>query len=100
MYASIRRYSKLDPSKMDELLHRVDTGFAEEISTADGFVAYECLDCDGEVVTISVFRDRAAAEDSAQLAAAWVRDNLSDMDFERTDMITGEVAVSRAKDAM
>jgi hypothetical protein len=100
MYASIRRY-RVDASQMDGLLHRVDTDFAEQISASDGFVAYECVDCgDGELVTISMFRDRMAAEDSAQLAAAWIRDNLAEFDIERTDMMTGEVAVSRAMDAM
>ena len=100
MYASIRRY-RADASQMDEMLHRVDTEFAERISEQDGFVAYECVDCgNGELVTISMFRDRMAAEDSAQLAAAWIRDALGDFDIERTDLMTGEVAVSRAMDAM
>jgi hypothetical protein len=100
MYASIRRY-EVDQSAMDDLLHRVDTGFAEEVSARDGFVAYECVDCgDGGLVTISMFRDRAAAEDSAQMAAAWIRDALSDIEIKRTDMMIGEVAVSRARDAV
>jgi hypothetical protein len=99
MYASIRRY-RVDADQMDDLLHRVDTEFAEEISAQDGFVAYECLDCDGELVTITMFRDRSAAEDSAQMAAAWIRDNLADYRIERTDMMTGEVAVSRARESV
>ena len=99
MYASIRRY-KVDASEMDDLLHRVDTEFAEQIAEVDGFVAYECLDCDGEVVTISMFRDRKAAENSAQLAAAWIRDALPGSSLERIDMMTGEVAVSRANESM
>jgi hypothetical protein len=100
MYASIRRY-QTEASRMDELLHRVDTGFAEEIAEMDGFMAYECLDCGGgELVTISMFRDRQGAEASAQVAAAWVRDNLSDVRVERIDAMMGDVAVSRAREAM
>jgi hypothetical protein len=34
------------------------------------------------------------------MAAAWIRDNLADYRIERTDLITGEVAVSRAKESM
>jgi hypothetical protein len=99
MYASIRRYT-VEADQMDDLLHRVDTEFAEEVSARDGFVAYECLDCDGELVTITVFRDRSAAEDSAQMAAAWIRDNLAGFRIERTDLMTGEIAVSRANESM
>jgi hypothetical protein len=87
----------MDPSKVDELMHRVDEGFAEDIQREPGFVAYEALDCgDGEVVTITTFRDRDGAEDSIAKAAAWVRDNLSDVEIERTDAFTGEAKVSRA----
>ena len=61
MYASIRRY-RLGKGEMDELLHKVDAEFAEEISRMDGFVAYECVDCgDDQLITISMFRDREGA---------------------------------------
>ena len=76
MYASIRRY-RSDPAVMDELLHLIDTDFAETVEEIDGFVAYECIDNGaGELCTISVFRDEAAALASVDAAAAWVRDNL------------------------
>jgi hypothetical protein len=100
MYASIRRYG-LEPGKMDDLLHRVDTEFAEEISAMDGFVAYEVLDCgNDELMTISMFQDRQGAEASVQAAAVWIRDNLPDIRIDRTDARTGEVAVSRAREAV
>jgi hypothetical protein len=101
MYASIRRYS-LDSGEMDDLLHLVDTDFAEAIAEADGFVAYEVLDCDGtEVVTFSVFRDEDAARASDVMAMEWVRSTLSpQFDITLMDTMHGDIAVSRTMEAM
>ena len=96
MFCSVRRY-RMDPSRMDEVMHRVDDGFAEEIQREPGFVAYEVLDCgDGSLVTVTNFRDREGAENSITTAAAWVRDNLIDVEIERVDAFVGEAKVSRA----
>jgi hypothetical protein len=101
MYASIRRY-RLVSGSMDDLLHLIDTDFAETIADAPGFVAYEAIDCgDLQLVTVSVFRDREAAAASAEMAADWIRDNLAaQFDIERLDATVGEVAVSRAMSEM
>jgi hypothetical protein len=100
MYATIRRY-RGEASQMDELLHKIDTDFAATSEAMDGFVAYECVDGgDGALCTISVFRDRAAAEASTEAAAAWIRESLSDYEIERLDVFTGEVSVSRVKSEM
>jgi hypothetical protein len=96
MYCSVRSY-RMDAARVDELMHRVDEGFAEEVQREPGFVAYQTLDCgDGNVVTITTFRDREGAENSVAAAAAWVRDNMSDVEIERTDAFMGEAKVSRA----
>ncbi len=101
MYASIRRY-QLTEGSMDDLLHLVDTDFAEAIADAEGFVAYEVLDCDdGRICTISIFRDREAALASDALAMEWVRSTLTpQFALTRTDTMLGEVAVSRAGSEM
>jgi quinol monooxygenase YgiN len=101
MFASIRRY-RLESGSMDDLLHVVDTDFAETISEADGFVAYEVIDCgDGEICAISVFRDREAAEDSEQAAREWVRSTLApQFEIRRSETLLGEVAVSRVMSDM
>src|SRR3954453_4683923 len=77
MYASIRRY-RLNSGSMADILHLVDTDFAETIQEVEGFVAYECGDSgSGELMTISVVRDLESAEASVALAADWTRDNLA-----------------------
>ena len=96
MFCSVRRY-RMDPARVDELMHRVDEGFAELISDEPGFVAYQVLDCgDGTIVTVTTCREREGAESSVAMAAAWIRDNLSDVEIERIDAFVGEAKVSRA----
>ena len=96
MFASIRRY-RLQRGSMDELTRRVDEGFAEDIGRQRGFVAYEFMDCgDGEILTLSVFRDADQAEASRELALRWTEENLQDLEFGRLEALRGEILVSRA----
>jgi quinol monooxygenase YgiN len=101
MYATIRRY-QLRSGSMDDLLHEVDVDFAETIQEAEGFIAYECMDSgEGMLTTISTFSDRESAEASTEMAETWIRDNLAGRyDLERLDVMTGELAVSRASEKM
>jgi hypothetical protein len=96
VFASIRRY-RLQRGSMEELTRRVDEGFAEDIGRRRGFVAYEFVDCgDGEIVTLSVFRDADQAEASRELALRWTEENLRDLEFGRLEALRGEILVSRA----
>ena len=97
MFASIRRY-RLRSGSIDELLHLVDTDFAESIQEMEGFVEYQVLECgNGELIAITTFRDRHSAEASTEMSADWVRDTLSRrFDLERLEALGGEVAISRA----
>jgi quinol monooxygenase YgiN len=98
MFASVRRY-RLEAGSIDDLLHLVDTDFAESVQEMEGFIEYQVLECgNGEIVTISTFRDRRSAEASMEMAADWVRDTLAArFDLTRLEAFVGEVAVSRAK---
>jgi hypothetical protein len=64
----------------------------------DGFMEYQVLECgNGEIITISTFRDRQSAEASMEMAADWVRDTLTrQYDLTRLEGFVGEVAISRA----
>jgi hypothetical protein len=100
MYASIRRY-RLREGSMEELMRRVDEGFAEEISGQPGFRSYEAIDCgDGEVTTISVFSESDEAEASRDLAQRWTEENLADFAFARLEPLHGRIVVSRAAEDM
>jgi hypothetical protein len=96
MFAAVRQY-KADPGSIAEMMRIVDSGLAEEFAAQDGFVAYEVLDCgDGQIISITTFRDQQAAKQSSDAAANFVRDNLSQYKIERTGAFDGEVTVSRA----
>ena len=97
MFASIRRY-RLRAGSIDDLLQLVDTDFAESVQEMEGFVEYQVLECgNGELITITTFRDRRSAEASAEMAADWVRDTLARrFDLDRLEAFVGEVAISRA----
>jgi len=97
MFASIRRY-RLESGSIDDLLHLVDTDFAESVQEMDGFLEYQVVECgNGEIITITTFRDRRSAEASIELAADWVRDTLAaQFDLTRLEGFVGEVAIRRA----
>jgi hypothetical protein len=95
-FASVRRYM-LRSGDVPELMHIVDQVFAEQISGTVGFEAYHALDCGrGEILSISLFRDQTAAEESDERALEFVNQHLREFDLERTEVIGGEVRVSRA----
>jgi hypothetical protein len=95
-FASVRRYA-LRGGSIPALMHKVDQIFADRIERLDGFDAYHALDCGrSEILSISLFRDQASAEVSDDLALQFVGDELGEFDIERTEVIGGEVIVSRA----
>jgi hypothetical protein len=64
-------------------------------------VAYEFLDCgDGEIMTLSVFREADQTDASRELAPRWTEANLQDLEFSRLAPLRGEILVSRAAQDM
>jgi hypothetical protein len=100
MYTTLRLY-RCDPSDVLRVRSSVDEIFADRLAEIDGFVAYELVDCgNGRLFTVTVFSDRDRAEQSNELSAQFIRESLPDVSLERTDVLTGEVAVNRAKSDM
>jgi hypothetical protein len=90
------RHYKMGAGSMDSLMHRVDDEFAPALGQEPGFVCYFALDTGEHTVqTISMFRDRNTAFRSNELSAGYVRDNLAEFELRRTDVVAGEVLVSR-----
>lgn len=95
MYAMIRRY-RMRADSMDELMHKVDVKFVDQLQEQLGILHYQAIDTgDGTIVTVTVFED----EDQYRLserAAAGVREALAEFQVEEVDALSGEVMVSRA----
>jgi hypothetical protein len=96
-FGSVRRY-QLRCGAVDDLMRVVDEKFADQIERLDGFEGYHAVDCGhGQILSISLFEDQQATEESDERALQFVRKHLAAFDIERTDILGGEVAVSRAQ---
>ena len=92
MHAVIRRYE--DISSVDEVMHRIEAGWAPLIRQAPGLIAFYSVDAGGgAAASISLFEDQAQAEDAARRAADWVRDHLASLSPNPAQVTAGEVRV-------
>ena len=95
MYAMIRRY-KMQAGSIDELMHKVDTQFADRLKEQLGILHYQAIDTGGgTIMTVTVFEDEDGYR-RAEPAAAGVREALAEFRVEEIDALAGEVMVSRA----
>ena len=102
MYASVRKYG-VHADQVADLMHRVDEKFVGRLEQMPGFISYQAIDAgtdragESRVFTVTICSDLDAAERSTEIAAEFVRDELSDMEIERIEAATGAVNVSRAQ---
>jgi heme-degrading monooxygenase HmoA len=87
------RYTRLSTYEMtkgtfDELTEICEKGILPIFATQPGFVNFGLADIgDHKVVSISIWETREAAQNSALVAATWVKENISD----RVRLVTGYV---------
>jgi len=99
MYAAIRQY-QVDPGSVDEVRRGVNEGFLPIIKDASGFQAYYALDAGGgRLATVSVFEDRAGAEESTRMATDWIRQNMASLLPNPPEVLEGEVFANEAASA-
>lgn len=96
MYASVR-LAKAKPGKMAETIQKVNDGFVPIISQVPGFVTYYLVDIgNDQAVTVSVFKDKAGADESGRRAQEWVKENLAPLMAGPLEVMVGEVAVYKS----
>ena len=91
MFAVIRHYhfKSEDGEKIDQLIQE---GFVPLIKKAQGFVRYYWLDTgEGEGASLSVFKDKAGADESVLLAADFVKKSMSKLLTQNPEVIEGPV---------
>ncbi|HYV53186.1 MAG TPA: hypothetical protein VE933_01250 [Chitinophagaceae bacterium] len=91
MFAVVRHYhfKPEDGKKIDQLIQE---GFVPLIKKAKGFVRYYWLDTGaGEGASLSVFKDKAGADESVLLAADFVKTNMSELLIQKPEVIEGPV---------
>src|SRR4026209_1566315 len=91
MFAVVRHYhfKPEDGEKIDKL---VQEGFVPLLKKAKGFVRYYWLDTgNGEGASLSVFKDKAGADESIHLAAEFVKAILASLLNQKPEVIEGPV---------
>jgi quinol monooxygenase YgiN len=96
VYTSIRSY-RIKPGKSDELIQKVQSGFVPLIRKSEGFIGYYVVDAgDDRIASISVFRDKAGAEQSTRSAADWVASNIADLVEGPPEVLSGEARIDES----
>jgi hypothetical protein len=94
MYVTVRRYEGV--TNPTEAGRQVRETFLPVISEIPGFVAYYWVDAGGGVmISTSVFRDKAGAEESNRRAAAVVRESLASLLPNPPQVTAGEVVAHK-----
>ena len=91
MYAVVRHYhfKPQDSAAIDKAVHN---DFVPLIKKAKGFVRYYWLDTGkGEGASVSVFHDKAGADESIRLAADYVKNHLSKLITQKPEITEGLV---------
>jgi hypothetical protein len=71
MYAAARRYEGIIDD--DEAARLVDNSFMPQLEKVAGFVAYYWIDAgEGVMASLSVFEDKAGADESVKFAHQWI----------------------------
>jgi hypothetical protein len=82
------------PGATPEIARRAREGFVPLIASRPGFVAYYLVSLgDDQVLTVTIFQDRATAEESAIRSADWNRQNLAHLFPNPVEATTGDVLV-------
>lgn len=93
MYVTIRRYE--GSGELGEALVARQDEVRGVLVGIDGFRAYYIVGGDGDTtVTISIYETRDGAEESNRAAAAWVRENLPDLNVPAPTITAGEALLS------
>jgi len=91
MFAVIRHYhfDKKDSAEIDRLIR---DEFVPIIKKAKGFVRYYWLDTgEGEGASFGVFKEKAGADESVQLAADFVRERMAKYMRQKPEIIEGPI---------
>ena len=89
MYAIIRHHRVRGP-EAEELARQGKDTFVPIIRKMPGLVAYTIISGADMVSTVSIFSNKAAAEESTRRALAWAAESVTDFDVP-TDIVEGDV---------
>jgi len=92
MHISIRRYDKV--VSVSEVCRRIETSFVPLMRKFPGFIAYYAVDGGGgTMATVSVFSTEQMALESNETAAAWLQQNVADLQPVPATIVAGKARV-------
>jgi hypothetical protein len=92
MYVSMRQY--VAATEVEEAARRIEAGFVPLVREVEGFVSYTVVELGGRAfLTITMAETRAAVEESAERARAWIRDEAPDLVEGAPTVVHGRVLV-------
>jgi hypothetical protein len=96
MHVVIRRW-KVDPSRMDEAVQKIEEEFVPDVSSVEGFVAYYTVKGEGDdALTITICQDREGVEETTRRARAFAERSLGDIvQANSIQAFGGEILVER-----
>ncbi len=99
MYATIRRYTSkmaMDQQAINDLKRRLETGFVPMAQEIRGFHGYYAMNVGNkELVTITLFEDKAGATESTRRAAEFVKKDPMKDQLGSPEVIEGDLLVSK-----
>ena len=92
MYGAVRHYH-FKPEDGKEIDKLVREGFVPLLKKVKGFVRYYWIDTgNGEGASMSVYQDKAGADESKRIAADFVKTKMAHLFHEKPEVIEGPVA--------
>lgn len=92
MYVSVRHYHNV--SNVEEVIRKVEQGFVPLLKKSPGFIAYYAVAGDDRsFATVSVFSTEDMAMESNATAAAWVRENVADLQPDPPEIVAGKARI-------
>ena len=92
MYATVRRYVG-NSALADKLAAREDD-VIDLVSGAAGFRAYYLIRAGNDTISVTVCDDEAGAQQTNELAASWIRENMPDLAPSPPEIAAGEVVMT------
>ena len=74
MYATLRRYERIDQARSEEITKKVSESLLPSLSQLPGFGGYYLIDAaEGGFASVGLFEKAEEAHESTRAAARWVR---------------------------
>jgi len=93
MHAVMRAYSGKGAKELLDLIEKNKKDIEKLIKGIKGFVSYYAVRTEDGSFTVSVFKDKAGADESVRVAREWVKKNAADTGVAPPKVSEGTVAL-------